>query len=366
MFIIFRYLGRQVLTTMLAVALVLLLVFMSGRFLQYLAAAAQGEYAAGVLFAVMGYRLPEFLELILPLSFFLAILLTYGRMYQESEMTVLTACGVSERQVLFLTLGPGLLMTLVVASMSLWLTPAGVQQVDRIFTEQAQKTGFEMLAPGRFQSIGSDDRVVYTEALSQNKQELENVFIAQGNEGSGRVSLMMANRGTQIVDQEAEGRFLVLHEGARFEGRPGSADFDVTTFESYGTRIETTTDARPRQSEEAIPTLELFGSDQAEQLAMLHWRIALPVLLPIATLLAIPLSRVNPRQGRFFHLLPAMIIYISYLGLLIVGRDAIADGSVPDWIGLWWVHALYLCLALVLLFWPDWQLRQRGKRHAAD
>lgn len=365
MFIIFRYLGRQVLTTMFAVALVLLLIFMSGRFLQYLAAAAQGEYAADVLFIVMGYRLPEFLELILPLSFFLAILLTYGRMYQESEMTVLTACGVSERQVLLLTLGPGVLVTVIVAAMSLWLTPAGVAQVDRIFTEQAQKTGFEMLAPGRFQSIGSEERVVYTEALSQNKQELENVFIAQGNENSGRVTLMMADRGTQVIDEEAGGRFLVLHEGARFEGRPGHADYDVTTFESYGTRIETPTDARPRQSEEAVSTLELLDSDKPEQRAMLHWRASLPVLVPVITLLAIPLSRVNPRQGRFFHLLPAMIIYISYLGLLIVGRDAIADRSIPDWLGLWWVHVCYLVLGLVLLFWPDWRLRQRG-RHAAD
>lgn len=368
MFIIFRYLGRQVLVTMLAVALVLLLVFMSGRFLQYLASAAQGEFAAGILFAVMGYRLPEFLELILPLSFFLSILLTYGRMYQESEMTVLTACGVSERQVLLLTMGPGLLVTGVVALMSLWLTPAGVQQVDRIFTEQSRSTGFEMLAPGRFQGIGSDERVVYTEALSRNKEELENVFIAQGSEGRGRMTVMMADRGTQVIDDEADGRFLVLHEGARFEGRPGGADFDVTTFESYGTRIETTTDARPRQSEEAVSTPELLASDRAEQLAMLHWRVALPVLVPIATLLAIPLSRVNPRQGRFFHLLPAMVIYISYLGLLIVGRDAIASASVPEWLGLWWVHGAYLLLGLVLLFWPDWRLRrrQKGMRHAAD
>ena len=365
MFIIFRYLGRQVLTTMFAVALVLLLIFMSGRFLQYLAAAAQGEFAADVLFIVMGYRLPEFLELILPLSFFLAILLTYGRMYQESEMTVLTACGVSERQVLFLTLGPGLLVTVMVASMSLWLTPAGVQQVDRIFTEQARRTGFEMLAPGRFQGIGSEERVVYTEALSRNKQELENVFIAQGNESNGRVTLMMADRGTQVVDEEAGGRFLVLHQGARFEGRPGHADFDVTTFDSYGTRVETPTDARPRQSEEAASTMQLLESGKPEQRAMLHWRVALPVLVPIATLLAIPLSRVNPRQGRFFHLLPAMIVYISYLGLLIVGRDAIADRSIPDWLGLWWVHAAYLLLALGLLFWPDWRLRMRG-RDAAD
>jgi len=235
----------------------------------------------------MGYRLPEFLELILPLSFFLAILLTYGRMYQESEMTVLTACGVSERQILFLTLGPGLLVTAVVASMSLWLTPAGVQQVDRIFTEQASKTGFEMLAPGRFQNIGSDACRLYAGAVTEQAGAGECLFIAQGSDGSGRATLMMADRGTQIVDEQAGGRFLVLHEGARFEGRPGQADFDVTTLKAMAPALKHPGCA-PRKSEEAISTLQLLGSEKPEQRAMLHWRVALPVLVPVITPLAIP------------------------------------------------------------------------------
>jgi len=365
-FIIFRYLGRQVLTTMTAVALVLLLVFMSGRFLKYLASAAEGDIAPDVLFAVMGYRMPEFLELILPLSFFLAILLTYGRMYLESEMTVLTACGVSEGRVFALTLGPGLLVTAVVATMSLWLTPAGVQEVDRIFAEQARRAGFEMLAPGRFQGIGSDKRVLYTEALSKDKEELQGVFMAEGGEGRGHVTLMMASRGTQMVEPESGNRFLVLHEGARFEGRPGRGDFDATTFDSYGLRIETPSDVRPEESEESVSTTQLIESDRLEDRAMLHWRLGLPILVPIATLLAIPLSRVNPRQGRFFHLLPAMVVYITYLGLLIAGRDAIAGGSYPEWLGLWWVHGIYLCLGVGLMLWPRWRLYRQGVRHAAD
>lgn len=351
---------------MAAVALVLLLVFMSGRFLKYLASAAQGDVAPHVLFIVMGYRLPEFLELILPLSFFLAILLAYGRMHHDSEMTVLTACGVSERRVLLLTLGPGLLVTAVVALMSLWLTPAGVQEVDRIFVEQAKKTGFEMLAPGRFQGIGSQERVFYTEALSENKQELRNVFMAAGGESGRRVTVMMARRGTQVVDQVKEGRFLVLHEGARFRGRPGSVDFDATTFDSYGLRIETPSDVRPRQSEEGITTSELLASEELQHRAMLHWRLGLALLVPVATLLAIPLSRVNPRQGRFFHLLPAMVLYISYLGLLIVGRDAIASGNLFQWLGLWWVHGLYLCIGAALMTWPVWRLRRKEVRDAPD
>ncbi|MYL25696.1 LPS export ABC transporter permease LptF [Halomonas sp. 22501_18_FS] len=365
MFIIFRYLGRQVLTTMTAVALVLLLIFMSGRFLQYLASAAEGEYAANVIFIVMGYRLPEFLELILPLSFFLGILLTYGRMYQESEMTVLTACGVSERQVLFLTLGPGLLVACLVGAMSLWLTPAGIQQVDRIFAEQAQRTGFEMLAPGRFQEMGSNDRVTYTRAMSDDKQTLEGVFMAEGGD-DGRFTLMKAVEGTQIVEGDGE-RFLVLHEGVRFEGRPGGAEFDAMTFEDYGLRIESPGGVSSGGSREGQSTLALMASDARADQAMVHWRLSLPLLVLVITVLAIPLSRVNPRQGRFFHLLPGILVFISYLGVLILGRDAIASGQVPASAGLWAVHGAFLALGVAMLGWPAMRLRRAaGVRHASD
>ena len=365
-FIIFRYLGRQVLTTMAAVALVLLLIFMSGRFLQYLAAAAEGEYAANVIFIVMGYRLPEFLELILPLSFFLAILLTYGRMYQESEMTVLTACGVSERQVLLLTLGPGVLIAVAVGAMSLWLTPAGIQQVDRIFAEQAQRTGFEMLAPGRFQEMGSDDRVTYTRAMSDDKQTLEGVFMAEGRD-DGRFTLMKAEKGTQIVEEEDGERFLVLNEGVRFEGRPGGSEFDAMTFEDYGLRIEPPSGVSSGDSREGQPTTELMASEAPADQAMVHWRLSLPLLVLVITVLGIPLSRVNPRQGRFFHLLPGILVFISYLGLLILGRDAIASGQLPVRAGLWGVHLAYLVLGAAMLAWPALRLRRAaGVQHAAD
>ena len=104
MSIVFRYLTRQVIISMLAVSGILLLVFMSGRFIKYLADAAAGELAGDVLFQIMAYRFPGFLELILPLGFFIGILLAYGRMYLESEMTVLFACGVSDKQLLMKTL----------------------------------------------------------------------------------------------------------------------------------------------------------------------------------------------------------------------------------------------------------------------
>ncbi|MFE8069487.1 LPS export ABC transporter permease LptF [Marinobacteraceae bacterium S3BR75-40.1] len=360
MYIIFRYLTRQVLVGMLAVTGVLLLVFMSGRFIKYLGQAASGELSGDVLFAIMAYRLPDFLELILPLGLFIGILLAYGRMYLDSEMAVLFACGVSDRQIIGQTMIASLFVTAIVAVMSLYLSPWGMRQVQQIFVEQSKKTEFEMLAPGRFQSLESGDRVTYTESLSEDKQELRKVFIAQPDKGG--MVLLSARSGTQFVDQETGSRFLVLHDGTRFSGIPGQLDFKATTFNAYGLKIGEVEGGRVKRFEDATPTAELIASDDLKERAQFHWRLALPLIVPVVTLLAIRLSRVNPRQGRFFHLLPAMLIYITYLGMLIGARDALAKGKIPEWMGLWWVHLLFLIIALLLQFGPD--LKRRRSAHA--
>lgn len=364
MSIVFRYLSRQAMVSMLAVSTVLLLVFMSGRFIKYLASAAAGELSGDVLFQIMAYRFPGFLELILPLGFFIGILLAYGRMYLESEMTVLFACGVSDRQVLMMTLTASLLVTLVVASMSLYVSPWGMQKVEDIFNQQRQATEFEMLAPGRFQDLASGGRVTYTEGLSDDRRELQGVFIAELREGERGLTIITAESGVQRVTGEDSERFLVLENGARFHGVPGQLDYQVTEFGAYGLKIEGA-DARDREIEEATSTAALFASDDPEDRAVLHWRISLPLIVPIVTLLAVRLSRVNPRQGRFFHLLPAMLVYITYLGLLIVARDALADEKVPEWVGMFWVHGIFLGLGLWLQFGPDWLYRRRLMREAA-
>jgi len=352
---------------MVAVSGILLMVFMSGRFIKYLASAAEGEISGDVLFQIMAYRFPGFLELILPLGFFIGVLLAYGRMYLESEMTVLFACGVSDRQVLGQTLVGSLLVMLIVGAMSLFVSPWGMKQVEAIFNEQRKATEFEMLAPGRFQDLSSGGRVTYTESLSKDKRELRGVFIAEFSRDEPGVTIITADTGSQLLDQKTGSRFLILEGGARFEGVPGYLDYQVTEFDAYGLKIQAGS-ARDRELEEAASTLELMKSDDPEARALLHWRFSLPLIVPIVTLLAVRLSRVNPRQGRFFHLLPAMLVYITYLGLLIVARDALASGKVPEWIGMLWVHALFLAFALWLQFGPAWLYRRRltreGERHA--
>jgi lipopolysaccharide export system permease protein len=196
---------------------------------------------------------------------------------------------------------------------------------------------------------------------------LKGVFIAEyGDEGEG-VSIITAREGSQLIDEETGSRFLVLEDGARFEGVPGNLSYDVIGFDAYGLKIRSG-DAGSRELEEGLSTHALLASDDPEHRAMLHWRFTLPLIVPIVTLLGVRLSRVYRGLGGFFHLLPAMLVYITYLGLLIVARDALGSGKVPEWIGLLWVHVLFLVFGLWLQFGPAWLRRRRlireGSGHA--
>ncbi len=355
--------------SMFAVTIVLLLVFMSGRFIRYLAKAASGGISPDILLAIMAYRLPGFLELILPLGFFIGILLAYGRMYLESEMTVLHACSYSRRRLLMTSLVFSFMVALLVGAMSLFITPWGMQNVDRLLLEQSKKTEFEMLLQGRFQPFDTLKSVVYAESISDDKKIMNNVFIAARTGQEDLVNLIYAESGIQLIDPDGE-RYLILKDGTRYLGKPGQLQYQRIAFDQYGMKIEEVDVDVSKIDREAMSSAELLSKENdLKSMALLQWRISLPILVPIMTLLAVSMSRVNPRQGRFAHLFPAMLIYVAYLGLLIVARKNVAKGELPEWLGLWSVHLFFLFISLLLLekdklIQRYGRLFIRGRRHA--
>lgn len=354
--IVFRYLAREVLLTFAAVSAVLLVIIMSGRFIKYLAQAAQGLLDPSVLFLIMGYRIPGFLQLILPLGLFLGVLLAYGRLYLESEMTVLTATGMSQQRLLGYTLMPAALIAVLSAVLSFSLTPMGVREVASILQQQDALTEFDTLVPGRFQSMKDGARVTYAEDLAGGREELRGVFISDLGKGvrggDDKISILAAPTGRQQVLEDGS-RYLILENGHRYDGNPGEADYRVMRYETYAVLLPKPSVALAASDREAMTTAELLASEQLKMKTELHWRLSIPLLAFVVTLLAVPLSRVNPRQGRFFKLLPAVFLYMAYLGLLIASRDALDKGRLPIALGMWPVHGLFLLIGLVLLYWEN-------------
>jgi lipopolysaccharide export system permease protein len=363
--IVFRYLSREVLLTLSAVSAVLLVIIMSGRFIKYLAQAASGQLDPSSLFLIMGFRLPGFLQLILPLGLFLGILLAYGRLYLESEMTVLSATGMSQQRLLAMTMVPATGVALIVAWLSMSLAPQGAMQFQLLLNKQDAMTEFDTLEPGRFQALNDGTRVTYTETMTDDRANLGGVFISQKNQGDNQkdrgISILVANSGRQEVRPDGS-RYLVLENGYRYDGSPGLADYRAIKYDTYGVML-----ARPEISEEvtdrdALPTASLFGSQELRSIAELQWRISLPLLVFIVTLMAVPLSRVNPRQGRFLKLLPAILLYMAYLTLLTYARGWLENGKTPLVLGLWWIHAMFLAVGLALLYWEPLRLKMQSRR----
>jgi lipopolysaccharide export system permease protein len=345
--IIFRYLSREVLLSTTAVTAVLLLIITSARLIKYLSDAATGKLDADFVMLVLAYRIPGFLELLLPLGLFLGILLGFGRLYLESEMVVLRACGVSHKRLVLYALGPALLVSCLVAVISLLVAPWGVGEAKQIFAQQESRSELELLTPGRFQSQSGGRQVTYAQRLDTDSGVLEEVFVAQRN-AQGQPVLLFAERAEQ-ARIDGQGRFLVLEHGYRFDGAPGQADYSATRYGQYGVRLPEAPGALEIKEIEARPTAQLWGSADLRDRAQLHWRLSLPVLAFIVTLIAVPMSRTNPRQGRFAKLIPSIILYLLYVALLTATRSAIEDGSVGPW-ALWLIHALFLLVTANLIF----------------
>lgn len=361
--LIFRYLSREVLQVMLAVSVALLLITMSSRFVKYLGQAASGDLATDVLFSIMLFRIPGFLELIIPLALFLGILLAYGRLYVESEMVVLSACGVSSNRLLAYTMTVSILVAVLVGALSFWLSPSGAAKVQTIFNDPKTYSQVNTLVEGRFQSTEGGTRVTYTESIDGEASVMNNIFISETSRTrhDQDINVLIADTG-QIVRQGGN-RYLQLENGYRFKGSPGYRRMEVTEFVAYGQLLQEPQDKTRQQLKvEARPTVDLVGSEEPGDKAALYWRISLPLLVPVVGLIALSLSRTNHRQGRYVKLLPAIMIYLAYLLLLSAARSGMEDPEGGFQVSIWLIHLLFLMLGLVLFYWDTLRARLAGAK----
>ncbi|MCB1645346.1 MAG: LPS export ABC transporter permease LptF [Pseudomonadales bacterium] len=344
--ILYRYFAREIFVTTLAVASIVLVISMGWRFTGYLNEAAGGTMSKDILFMLMAYRIPGFLELILPISFFLSIMLVYGRLYVDSEMVVLESCGISPSRLVGMTLLNSVVILLITAAISLWIKPFSEAEVETMFEGQRNLTEFDTLAPGRFQALKSGKRVTYTESLSSDGN-LEGVFMNEYQEKaegeSQDVITLIAETGETVVDNNGN-RFLVLKDGKRFSGKAGEKAYQVIDYAEYGQFIEKEQSHARDRRRGAVPTIDLIREPGPKYTSELQWRISVVLMIPIIAIMAVPLSKVNPRQGRFSRLLPGMVLCFMYVGFLSAARAAVEKQQIPVSMGIWWVHGIYIVL----------------------
>jgi lipopolysaccharide export system permease protein len=366
--IIRRYLAGQLMVSALAVTALLTFILMGGRVIKYFGMAAQGRLDVELLSAVLLYRLPGFLEMILPLGLFIAVLLVFGRLYVDNEMAVLAASGVSRWQLAGMALPIVALIMAVIAANSLYFTPTGNYKSEALFAAQAKRNTFDMIRPGEFQQVNG--RMLYARAMTPDQTRLLDVMMYEERRSPDQPpqpALVMADSARRYTDPETGVAYIELLRGDRYEMQTDSPAYSRLHFDTYRMQVRDKDSVGEITRARTLPTPALYLKQrEGDRLAEGEWlwRLSMPLLAPIAALLALPLARVNPRQGRFLKLFPAILLYISYVVLIASARNGVEKGKLGGG-AVWGVHLGYFLLGMLLLGWEDirlaWKRRQSGR-----
>lgn len=333
----------------MAVLFVLMSIFVSQKFVKILGNAVDGELPGALVATLLALNLPKLAGLILPLSLFLGVLMAHSRMYADSEMTVMHATGISEWYVARVTLVLAFIMMIIAGLNSLWLGPWAQEYEYQVLEKAQADAGLSTLASGRFQYSSNNKSVIYVESIDDG--QLKNIFVAQlptSEQRKKETNVIIADSG-DVIEEDSGSQQLKLSQGKRYEVNPGQARLLGIEFANYQMQIKEQEVELRRRKLSSIPIEQLLEQNDVESMAEVHWRISIPLTIPLLTLIAVPLARVNPRQGKFAKLFPAILMFLGYYVMLMAGRSALEDGVIPMKIGLWWIHLCALVLGLALL-----------------
>ena len=332
-----------------AVFTVLFSILFSVGLVRILGQAAGGRVDNQAVFQLLALTSLTWLPVVLTLTLFIAVLMTLSRAYRDSEMVVWFTSG----QSLLAWLGPVLRfawpIVVAVALLSMFVTPWSMSQIEELRRSFMQRDDVSRVAPGRFiESGGGADRVFFVESVDFEGGQVRNVFVSMRSQG--RDGVIVASKGEIEVAPNGD-RFLVLEQGRRYEGRPGSAEYRTMEFDRYSIRIESRPD-RPL-GERSVRTKRMSRpagrADTRLRRPSCLWRIGIPIAALVVTLLAIPLAYTNPRVGRSFNLIIAVLAFAVYLNVLNTVQAWVQQERVSFSIGVWVVHAVVL-LVIVVLF----------------
>ncbi len=347
---------RETLKSQLAILFILLLIFFCQKLVRILGAAVDGDIPTNLVLSLLGLGVPEMAQLILPLSLFLGLLMTLGKLYTESEITVMHACGLSKAVLVKAAMVLALFTGIVAAVNVMWAGPWSSRHQDEVLAEAKANPGMAALAQGQFQQSTDGNAVLFIEGV--NGASFHDVFLAQLRpKGTARPSVVVADTG-QLSQRKDGSQVVTLNQGTRFEGTAMLRDFRITDFKNYQAIIGHQTVAADPTDTEQMSMTTLWNTDNDRARAELHWRITLVLTVFIMALMVVPLSVVNPRQGRVLSMLPAMLLYLVFFLLQTSLKSNAGKGKIDPAIWMWAVNLAYIALAVMLNLWDTVPMRR--------
>jgi len=337
--ILSKSLNVEVFKSTVGILLIFFFLVVSSRFVGYFEQASEGLIEPNLIFKVVFLRFPDFITLLLPLSFFLGIVITISRLYADREIYGYFSGGLSEKDLIKFLFPQSLVFFFITLLLSIYIAPYTKELSKEIVTLDTLKEQLESIKPKEIFSLKDEDGFIYAD--NKENESFENVTIYLSNEDYS--SIIIADK-LDYDDSDTEIN-LNFQNGVLYQDIFISESSVVSYFGQLKIPVK-----NDKDSVSGLSFTKLFDFSTKSSKSEIQWNISIPITIFILLILGITLSKVGPRQGRLSVLLPAIFVYILYLSLLILARESFSENSYNAQNYIWYVHIIFLSFSLLTLF----------------
>jgi lipopolysaccharide export system permease protein len=314
---------------------ILFLLVIGSRFVSYFEQASEGLIDPSVILYAVFLRVPDFISLLLPLSFFIGILITVSRLYADREIYAYFSTGISPITLIKFIFPQALIYMVFTLILSLYIAPVSKEISNELLKVNTFEEQIASLAPGEIYGIkGSKSFITVSE---NNETNLKNViFFNDVGKDSILISADKLNISSSQLDYE-----LLFENGSLTAGVFSNDAKMISSFKKFEFPL-VNNQTHTRTSFENI-----FSSINIDDSLEYQWSISLSITILVLMVIAVYIGKVEPRQGRLSVILPGMLIYILYLSLLLLGRDHIAQNNQTNF-NLIFIHLIFIFFAILL------------------
>ena len=327
--ILSKSLNMEVFRSSIGVLLIFFLLVVGSRIVGYFEQAAEGNIDPGIILSVITLRFPDFITLLIPLSFFLGLLITIGRLNSEGEIHGYFSAGLSKFNLIKFLLPQAFIYFFITLVLSLYIAPYTKNLSKDLLVIDSFEEQIDAIQSDEIVSL-DDGGFLYVQTADEGL--IKGVKLFQVDEDNSFIVISDELLTTE-KDKTIE---LNLKNGSFYGGLFSESSKIISNFNNFNFEI----DKNMSQSNDLSLT-KLFDYSSASDQATFQWNISIPITILILLLYGIYISSSKPREGKFSFMLPGMLIYVSYLSLLILGREFISDnpGSIFN---LWFIHGLFI------------------------
>lgn len=327
--ILSKSLNMEVFRSSIGVLLIFFLLVVGSRIVGYFEQAAEGNIDPGIILSVIALRFPDFITLLIPLSFFLGLLITIGRLNSEGEIHGYFSAGLSKFNLIKFLLPQAFIYFFITLVLSLYIAPYTKNLSKDLLVIDSFEEQIDAIQSDEIVSL-DDGGFLYVQTADEGL--IKGVKLFQVDEDNSFIVISDELLTTE-KDKTIE---LNLKNGSFYGGLFSESSKIISNFNNFNFEI----DKNISQSNDLSLT-KLFDYSSASDQATFQWNISIPMTILILLLYGIYISSSKPREGKFSFMLPGMLIYVSYLSLLILGREFISDnpGSIFN---LWFIHGLFI------------------------